>query len=168
MGHTLLLTGEIAAAQAHYSQGFAPYEPAKHRPFATRFGQDISVSILGFRQLALWLLGYPDAALADADCAINDAREIGHAATLMYALNHAAMNAHIHCGNYKAAKAELEELVGLSNEKGAPFWKALATINKGLLLAVDGNPLDAIKMFTSGMAAYQSTGAFIIFGECIC
>jgi tetratricopeptide (TPR) repeat protein len=77
----------------------------------------------------------------------------------MYALNHAAMYAHIHCGNYKAAKAELEELVALANEKGAPFWKALATINEGLLLAVDGNESDAIKVFTSGMAAYQSTGA---------
>ena len=77
----------------------------------------------------------------------------------MYALNHAAMYAHIHCGNYKAAKAELQELVALAKEKGAPFWKALATINEGLLLAVDGNEADAIKMFTSGMAAYQSTGA---------
>jgi hypothetical protein len=63
------------------------------------------------------LLGYPDVALADADCALNDAREIGHAATLMYALNHAAMFAHIHCGNYKEAKAELDELVALANEK---------------------------------------------------
>ena len=105
------------------------------------------------------MLGYPDAALGDADCALKDAREIGHAATWMYALNHAAIFAHIHCGNYKAAKAELEELVVLANEKGAPFWKALATINKGLLLALDGNVFDAIKMFTSGMAAYQSTGA---------
>ena len=43
--------------------------------------------------------------------------------------------------------------------EGAPFWKALATINEGFLLAVDGNEADAIKMFTSGMAAYQSTGA---------
>ena len=159
MGHALLMTGEIAKAQAHYSQGLALYDPVEHRPFATRFGTDISVAILGFRSLALWLLGYPDAALGDADCALKDAREIGHAATWMYALNHAAIFAHIHCGNYKAAKAELEELVALANEKGAPFWKALATINKGLLLAPDGNEFDAIKTFTSGMAAYQSTGA---------
>jgi len=159
MGHALLMTGEIAKAQAHYSQGLALYDPVEHRPFATRFGTDISVAILGFRSLALWLLGYPDAALGDADCALKDAREIGHAATWMYALNHAAIFAHIHCGNYKAAKAVLEELVALANEKGAPFWKALATINKGLLLALDGNESDAIKTFTSGMAAYQSTGA---------
>jgi len=36
MGHALLLTGEIAVAQAHYSQGLALYDPAEHRPFATR------------------------------------------------------------------------------------------------------------------------------------
>ena len=159
VGTPLLFTGDIAEGRAHYDRAIVLYNPVEHRPFATRFGQDISVSILGFRQLALWLLGYPDAALADADCALSDAREIGHAATLMYALNHAAMMAHIHCGNYKAAKAGLDELVALANEKGAPFWKALATINKGVLLAVDGNPSDAIKMFISGMAAYQSTGA---------
>jgi hypothetical protein len=81
------MTGEIAKAQAHYSQGLALYDPVEHRPFATRFGTDISVAILGFRSLALWLLGYPDAALGDADCALKDAREIGHAATWMYALN---------------------------------------------------------------------------------
>jgi tetratricopeptide (TPR) repeat protein len=159
VGTPLLFTGHVAQGRAHYDRGIALYDPIEHRSFATRFGQEISVSILGFRQLALWLLGYPDAALADADCALNDARQIGHAATLMYALNHAAMMAHIHTGNYKTAKAELEELIVLANEKGAPFWKALATINKGVLLAVDGNPAHAIKMFISGMTAYHSTGA---------
>jgi hypothetical protein len=34
----------------------------------------------------LWLLGYPEAALADIDYALTDAREIGQVATLMYAL----------------------------------------------------------------------------------
>ena len=46
------------------------------------------VAILAYRSLALWLLGYPEAALADADDALKDAREIGQAATLMYALLH--------------------------------------------------------------------------------
>ena len=39
-----------------------------------------------FRSWALWMLGYPEAALADADGALKDAREIDQAATLMYAL----------------------------------------------------------------------------------
>ena len=47
-----------------------------------RQGGNLVLSIL-----ALWMLGYPEAALADADQALNDAREIGQAATLMYALS---------------------------------------------------------------------------------
>ena len=86
-------------------------------------------------------------------------KKSGAVAGISVTPNHAAMMAHIHCGNYKAAKAELDELVALASEKDAPFWKALATINKGVLLAVDGSPSDAIKMFISGMAAYRSTGA---------
>ena len=159
MGMSLLLTGEVAAGRAHLDRALALYDPTEHRPLATRFGQDVGVAILSFRSLALWLLGYPDAALADANHALKDAREIGQAATLMYALNNTTQFVHIPCGDHKAAKAELDGLVALANEKGAPYWKALATINKGVLLAVDGNPLDAIKMFISGMAAYRSTGA---------
>jgi hypothetical protein len=59
-----------------------------HRPLATRFGLDSGVSILSFRSLAVWMLGYPEAGLADADRALKDAREIGQAATLMYASPH--------------------------------------------------------------------------------
>ena len=42
---------------------------------------------MSYRSLALWMLGYPEAALADTDHALKDAREIGQAATLMYALH---------------------------------------------------------------------------------
>ena len=44
------------------------------------------MAILSYRSWALWLLGYPEAALADTEHALKDAREIGQAATLMYAL----------------------------------------------------------------------------------
>ena len=79
-------TGDIAEGRAHFDRALALYDPAEHRPLATRFGQDIRVSILSYRSLALWLLGYPEAALADAEQALRDAREIGQAATLMLAL----------------------------------------------------------------------------------
>ena len=86
MGISLLCTGDIAEGRAHFDQAIALYDPAEHRPLATRFGQDVGVAILSYRSLALWLLGYPEAALADAEHALKDAREIGQAATLMYAL----------------------------------------------------------------------------------
>jgi hypothetical protein len=42
------------------------YDPVEHRALATRFGQDVRMALLPFRSLALWILGYPDRALADA------------------------------------------------------------------------------------------------------
>ena len=60
---------------------------------------------MSYRSLALWMLGYPEAALADADHALKDAREIGQAATLMYALAITSLT-HILCGNYATANAQ--------------------------------------------------------------
>ena len=157
MGSSLLMTGFIAEGRAHYDQALAFYSPAEHRPLATRFGQDGRVSILSFRSLALWLLGYPKAALADSDQALKDAREIGHAATLMYGLSNTTMT-HIFCGNCATADAQANELVALANEKGALFWRAYVMMHQGKVLAMTGKSTDALQMFTSGVNALRATG----------
>jgi tetratricopeptide (TPR) repeat protein len=72
MGTSLLFTGDIAESRAHYDRAIALYDPTEHRPLAMRFGQDVGVSILSFRSLALWVLGYPEAALTDTKQAITD------------------------------------------------------------------------------------------------
>jgi predicted ATPase len=164
MGTSLLATGDTAEGRAHYDQALALYAPAEHRPLATRFGQDARVSTLSFRSLALWRLGYPEAALADTDHALNDAREIGQAATLMLALCYAWMT-HFYCGNYAAANAEADEAVDLADEKGALFWKAHAMKDQGCVLALRGKDSDAVRAITSGIAAYRSTGATVLTPE---
>jgi hypothetical protein len=85
------LRGDITEGRSHYDQALALYDPAEHRSLAMRFAQDIRMAILSYRSQALWLLGYPEAALADTKDALSDAHEIGQAATLMYALNMAAL-----------------------------------------------------------------------------
>jgi class 3 adenylate cyclase/predicted ATPase len=161
MGSTLLLTGDIAQGRAHYDQAIALYDPVEHRLLTTRFGQDVRVAILSFRSLSLWLLGYPEAALADLAQALKDAREIGQAATLMYALIHTTMFVYIPCGSYTSAKPALEEVIALADEKGAPFVKALAMLDQSWILSLTGKGSEAIQMFTSGIGAYRSTGATI-------
>jgi predicted ATPase len=157
-GSSLLLTGQIAEGRAHYDQAIELYEPAEHRPLATRFGQDVRVAILSYRSLALWLLGYPEAALADAAHALRDAREIGHAVTLMYALFHASF-AHIWCGNCATANAIVDELVTLADERGALFWKIQGMRTQGQLLAVAREAADAVHTITSALTAWHSTGS---------
>ena len=164
MANSLQLMGEIAESRTHYDQAIALYDPAAHRPLATRFGQDARVAILSLRSLALWLLGYPEAALSDADGALKDAREIGHAATLMFALNEASYT-RIYCGNFAAANALVDELVALANEKGALFWRMGGIMAQGYLMVVTGKASNAVHTITSGLTAYQSTGATLFMPQ---
>jgi predicted ATPase len=118
------------------------------------------VSILSFRSLGRWLLGYPDSALADADQGLSDAREIGQAATLMYVLTIGRL-AHIYCGSCSGAKIHSDEVVALADEKGAVFWKAFGIMNQGWLAAVTGKASEAVGMLSSGINAWRSTGSTV-------
>src|SRR5262249_57275954 len=110
---------------------------ARHRPLATRFGQDVGVSIFVYRALAQWMLGHPQTALADADHALEYAHHDGHAGTLMYAQFHTSLT-NVLCAKYEAASAQSNEVVRLADEKGAALWKALATIQESWLSALSG------------------------------
>jgi predicted ATPase len=103
------------------------------------------------------LLGYPDAALADMDRALKDAREIGQATTLMFVLCEGLYTA-IFSGNHAAAKADADELVALADEKGALNWKAFGLMLQGLLVTLTGNASKVIQTITFGIAARRSTG----------
>ena len=158
MGISLMLTGDIGEGRVHLDQAIALYNPLEHRSQMTPFAQDVGVASVSYRSWALWLLGYPEAAFADAVQALKDAREIGHAPTLMYALLHASWT-NVFCQNYATANAEADELAALADEKGALFWKALGMVVQGGILALTGKASDAVHILTSGITAVRSTGA---------
>ena len=154
---SLLHTGEIAGSCAHFDRAIALYDPGKHRPLAIRFGQDVRTVSLCYRSWALWLLGYPDAALRDANQALSEGRENGDAASLMLALVLASLT-HSFCGNYATAQTEAVEIIALADEKGSLFWSALGTTGLGYVSALTGKASDAVQMITDGLAALRSTG----------
>jgi predicted ATPase len=158
LGISVQSTGDIPKGRAHYDQAISLYDPVEHRSLITRFGQDSSVVVLSRRSAAAWLLGYPEAALADAEHAVRNAREIGHAATLMYALSHGCF-AYYQSGNYASATGVFDELVPLAEQKGTLFWKAFGMMNQGCAFALSGQPSDAVRMITFGLSARQSTGS---------
>ena len=160
VGISLLLTGGIVEGRGHLDQALARYDPAEHHPLVTLFGADTGVSIWSYRAIALWLLGYCDAALTDLNHALKNAREIGQAASLMFALHHASLS-HVQFGNYAAASADAVELVSLADEKDALLWRSLGISVQGWLLALTGKASDAIQAITTGVTALRSTGATI-------
>jgi predicted ATPase/class 3 adenylate cyclase len=157
MGHSLLSTGKPIEGRAHYDHALALYEPAEHRQLAASFGQDVAVAALAYRSMASWMLGYPAAALADAEQIVSKARDIGQAATLMYALAIASF-AFVFCGKYSTAKALLDELRPLAEDKGTPWWQAFGMMEQGWLLALTGKASDAASLMASGITLFRSIG----------
>ena len=174
IGLSLLHTGDIAEGRAHLDQAITLYDPAEHRPLATRFGQDVRVAALSWRSLALWFLGYPKAALADAEHALKDAREIGQAATLMYALPWASFT-QTFCGNYATASALADEVSRFGGRKRLGALEGVRNVQSGLCIGPDRpsrgrSPNDHLRTHRTPVNGNNNvdTGVFVIFGEGLC
>ena len=160
-GSSLLMTGNFEQSRRHSDVALSLYDPAVHRPLAMLFGQDVRVGTLTRRSLLLWLLGYPDVALADMNQALKEAREIGQAGTLLHTLNYATV-AHFIRGAYEVAEALAKELFALADEKGAlAVWKPAGLLYQGWLRAVTGRASEAVALLAPGLAALRSTGTTI-------
>jgi len=150
----LSLTGNFMDGKEHYDRALAIYDPVEHRSLTTSSGRDVGVALLSFRSSCVWVLGYPAASRNDAELAIKKARETGHPATLMYALNRAAINCTMG-RDYAAAHAQVDEIIALADERG----KALESVSRGRLFALTGKASEAVRAITSGIASLRSTGA---------
>jgi predicted ATPase len=156
MGISLMATGDPAESLTHFDQAIALYDPAKHRALEAARGFDLSAMTLLGRAWTLSLLGYPKAALRDAESALSVAREIGQAeigqaGTLMYTLGHYAI-VQILCGSQAEAVARAQEQAAVAEETGAPFWKTFAMRNQGCALVRIGKPSNAIELLVTGGA----------------
>ena len=158
--NALALTGDLVDGKEHYDRALAIYDPAEHGPLTTRSGRDVGVTLLSFRSSCVWQLGYTAASRSDAELAVKNARETGHATTLMYALFHAVVD-HIHSGNYVAAHTQVDELIALADERGALFWNAFGTAVRGWIFTETGKASDAVRAITSGITSLRSTGAIL-------
>jgi tetratricopeptide (TPR) repeat protein len=116
MSAVLVFLGNFAEALPHQDRVIALYDPVEHRPLATRFGVDTRVNALIYRSLALWALGYPEAALAFTEQALSEARETSHAGAFMNMISITCLTQLI-SGNYATAKTQLDEMLALAEEK---------------------------------------------------
>ena len=70
LGMTALCRGEQGTCLRHVEQVASIYNPTRHGEHAALFGQDPSVMCKSFGAIALWLLGFPDAARRQSEAAI--------------------------------------------------------------------------------------------------
>jgi predicted ATPase len=158
MGISLVLVGRLVEGRARLDGAIARYDASLHRSLATRFGHDVRVSALAWRALASWMLGYPEAAVQDAEHALADAREIGHVATTMFALSHTSL-ALILCGQHVGGGALADDLVTLAESKGTAYWRSYGLLLRGWVLVLTARAADAVSVTPAAIIAMRSTGA---------
>jgi class 3 adenylate cyclase/predicted ATPase len=158
MGISLALVGNSADGRTHLDQVVAMYEPSQHRSLATRFGHDVRMTAYSWRALALWMLGCADGAADDVRRALEDAHEIEHAATSMFALSHGSL-AHVLRRDAASAAKLADDLVALAQEKGSLYWKSYGLMLQAWLMADGGAVAEAIPNVISATDAMRSTGA---------
>ena len=105
---------------------------------------------------------YPDAALADAKQALREARDIGQAVNLLFALLHTSLT-HIQCRNYAVANEEADELAALTNEKCSSFSKALGMSKMTQIIRVSSAEIRAV--FTTWLATQIGVGVRLVILE---
>ena len=106
----------------------------------------------------LWLLGYPDQALARSQEARTLAQQLAHPFSLGYALSAAAkfhqLRREAHC-----TQACAETVLSLAQEQGFSHWLAYGACYRGWALAQQGQAKEGIEQITQGSLAYRATGA---------
>src|SRR5262249_30234804 len=116
-GFTLLWVGDLAPARGHLEQGIHLYDPQIHCSHAFVYVLDPGSYSKSHLAIVLWLLGYPDRALAKSNEALALARDLAHPFSLVGALHCAAV---VHQLRREPPQAERREdtVIALSAERG--------------------------------------------------
>jgi TOMM system kinase/cyclase fusion protein len=168
LGNTLNYLGEFAAAQAHFAQGIALYDPQRHRAHTVRYGQDPGVICRAYAGVTLWLLGYPDQALQRSHEALTLARELAHPFSLGFALAFAAW-LHYFRREGQLTQERAEATMALGAEQGFGVYAAMGRIFRGWALAQQypesgarqGQVEEGMAQMQQGLAAWRATGAVV-------
>jgi predicted ATPase len=153
---TTLCLGKPSDTVRHMEQTVALYDAERHRTYSFVFGHDPAVSCKSFGAVALWLLGFPDAAWRHNGEAIRLSHELARPSDQTRALHFAAV-VHQLRGEAPQTRA-LAELCGtIAVEHGFAFWQAAANVMSGWALARSGAAAVGIDRLRQGLRDWAAT-----------
>ena len=160
LGVTWWWLGAFPAARQHLEECIARYTPDQRRAPVFRMGQDLGVSCRTYAAWTLWLLGYPEQALARLHDALTLAHELSHLYSLAFARCWAAFVSQFR-RDVLAVYEHAEDAVALSTEWGFTNWSAHGTSLRGWALAMRGQGEAGMAQVRQGIAAWRATGALL-------
>jgi predicted ATPase/class 3 adenylate cyclase len=161
LGWTRLCLGALPTARQHLEKAITHYTPDQRHAPAFRMGQDPGVACGAFVAMALWLLGYPEQALAHLNHALALAHELSHPISLAFARCLAATVYQLR-QDASATYEHAEAAVVLSTEQGFTQWVAMGTSLRGWALALQGRGEEGMAQVRQGLAVWRATGAALL------
>jgi class 3 adenylate cyclase/predicted ATPase len=158
LGIVWLCLGALPTALQHLEAGIARYTPDQRRAPVFRIGGDPGVTSRGFAARTLWLLGYPEQALARLHATLALAHELSHPYSLAYARSSAAIVSQLR-RDVPAVYEQAEAAVALATEQNFTLWAAWGTSLRGWALAMQGQGEEGMAQARQGIAACRAAGA---------
>jgi predicted ATPase len=159
LGWTLYPLGRFNQAREHIEATLRLYEPAAHRALAFVYGTDPGPHSRGLLSWLLWMLGWPERALAESDRALAEAAAGGHKVTLGISQFYAAALHEVRREPQRVAELAADS-VAMCREQGVEYYLADATLLQGCVLVQRGDA-GAIPSIREGLDAYLKTGALM-------
>ncbi len=159
-GLSLYHCGEPAAALTHLEAGRTLYDPQQHQAHTFFYSQDPGVACLTYGGVALWLLGYPDQALARIHEALALAQMLLHPFNIAFAHFFASV---LHQLRHEPhpTQGQAEALLTLAAQHDFAYWRAQGTILHGWALAAQGQGEAGLAQLRQGLALHQAIGSAI-------
>jgi predicted ATPase len=160
LGVTWFYLGALPAARMHLEEVIARYTPDQRRVLVFHSGQDPGVACRLAAARTLWLLGYPDQALAYTHDALALAHKLSHPFSLAWAQCLAAWVSQFR-RDVPAAYEQADAAVVLSTKQEFLLLVALGTSSRGWALAMQGQGEEGIAQVRQGIASLEATGAAV-------
>jgi predicted ATPase len=157
LGSILFSRGEFVSARTHLEQGLALRSSQHPRSVLLIRGTDSEVVGATWLAYVLWILGYPEQALAKSREALQLAQELSHAYTSALAFFFAAM-LHQWRREVPCVQERLDVALSLSQEQGFPRWLTCSLMLQGWVLAQQGMAEDGIAQLQQGLTTWRAMG----------
>jgi predicted ATPase/class 3 adenylate cyclase len=153
-GYSIGFSRGIQQGLPYLEKGIASFDPAQVGSGRFRLANQPAVACHTTSAFFLWMLGYPDSALKQADEAMALARQLKHPFTLAYATFHTGV-----LRMWRQEIAQMEEralaLLDIAEEHDFQVWRAIATILHGAALTGLDRIEEGVAQVDRGMALYQ-------------
>jgi predicted ATPase len=160
MGASLLEMGEFNAARAQFEQILGIEKAEEDRSLTVLYVADPHATGIAYLALNLWVLGYPDQAVATREKAFKHAVEANHANTTGIVSIYGAAQLSVLLGNMQDAKTHVEKL-NAQLEGRVPNWAiSCGQIIRGWTIAWAEQLEGGIALMKQGLQAAEGQARF--------